>query len=139
MAKDFKALVRLNDWAVDGKRRALAEQLRQLDNLEGRLKALEEEMIREREAATAMPTEAGLTYAAYASHALDRKRALQAQIREQIGAVETAREELRLAYLEFKKYDIAENRRAAMVEAELAKADQAVLDEIGINIHRRKT
>ena len=139
MAKDFKALVRLNDWAVDGKRRALAEQLRQLDNLEGRLKALEEEMIRERDAATAMPTEGGLTYAAYASHALDRKRALQAAIREQIGAVEMAREELRKAYLEFKKYDIAENRRAAMVEAELAKADQAVLDEIGINIHRRKS
>lgn len=139
MAKDFKALVRLNDWAVDGKRRFLAEQLRQLDNLEGRLKALEEEMIREREAATAMPTEGGFTYAAYASHALDRKEALKAAIREQIGAVEMAREELRTAYLEFKKYDIAETRRAALVEAELAKADQAVLDEIGINIHRRKS
>ena len=138
MARDFKTLVRINDWNVDEKRRFLGQQLQQLNNLIGRLNALEEEIVREQELAFSMPTEAGLTYGAYAQAALDRREALQKSIELQENAVEKARETLREAYLELKKYEIAEERRQAAVDAQLAKEEQTELDEIGIMAHVRK-
>lgn len=138
MPRNFKTLVRLNDWEVDQKRRALGEELRQLDNLEGRLKALEEELIREQAKAAEMPTEAGILYGAYAQSVLNRREDLQAKIAEQELAVERARDALAEAYLEFKKYEIAEERRVTAEARALAKEEQTVLDEIGITNYIRK-
>jgi len=138
MAKDLSALVRLNDWEVDQKRRALADELEKLDALEQCLKNLIQEMEHERDAAAAMPTEGGITYAAYASSAMDRRDKLKDAIAEQEGEVAKARENLREAFLEFKKYEITEDRRILKMEQDLAKADQADLDEIGLTIYSRK-
>lgn len=138
MARDFKTLVRINDWAVDQKRRALGEQLRQLENLEGLLEQLRAEIINEQKLATEMPTEAGLTYGAYAVVAIDRRNDLERRIELQERAVAGARDDLREAYLELKKYEIAEERRGDKVAADLAREEQAVLDEIGIVGHVRK-
>lgn len=138
MAKDLSALVRLNDWEVDQKRRALAEELFRLEALELGLSNLLKEMEHEREAATSMPTEGGITYAAYASHAMDRRDALKAAIAEQEGQVAKAREKLREAFLEFKKYEITEDRRILNMERERSKAEQADLDEVGLTIYSRK-
>ena len=138
MARDFKTLVRINDWAVDQKRRALGEQLRQLENLQGLLQQLKDEIVNEQKLATDMPTEAGLTYGAYAIVAIERREDLVRRIDLQERAVAGAREDLRDAYLELKKYEIAEERRGAKVAADLAREEQAVLDEIGIVGHIRK-
>lgn len=138
MAKDLSALVRLNDWEVDQKRRALADELARLEALEQQLRNLIEEMERERLAATATPTEAGLTYAAYASHAMDRRDAIKQAIAQQQANVAKAREVLREAFLEFKKFEITEDRRLMKIEQDLAKAEQAALDEIGLGIFVRK-
>lgn len=138
MARDFKTLVRINDWAVDQKRRALGEQLRQLENLQGLLQQLKDEIVNEQKLATDMPTEAGLTYGAYAVVAIERREDLVRRIDLQERAVNGAREDLRDAYLELKKYEIAEERRGAKVDADLAREEQAVLDEIGIIGHTRK-
>lgn len=138
MARDFKTLVRINDWAVDQKRRALGEQLRQLENLQGLLQQLKDEIVNEQKLATDMPTEAGLTYGAYAVVAIERRDDLVRRIDLQERAVAGAREDLRDAYLELKKYEIAEERRGAKIAADLAREEQAVLDEIGIVGHIRK-
>ncbi|MBO6787372.1 MAG: flagellar FliJ family protein [Rhodospirillales bacterium] len=138
MAKDFKALVRLNDWEVDQKRRILAEQLRQLENLIGLLEALEEEIKTEQAQAANMPTEGGILYGPYAEHAIRRREDYQRRIVDQESAVEDAREELRVAFLEYKKYEISEDRRVARVEAELARDEQIELDEVGITQFNRK-
>lgn len=136
--KDFKALVRLNDWEVDQKRRELAEQLRQLDNLVGLLEALEQEIKTEQAQAANMPTEGGMLYGNYAEHAIRRREDYQSRIADQEREVEAAREELRLAFLEFKKYEISEDRRVARVESELARDEQLELDEVGITQFNRK-
>ena len=120
------------------KRRMLAEQLRQLENLLGQLQALEQELQTEQELAQAMPTEAGLLYGAYAAHAIERRENILRRIMEQQKAVEEAREDLRDAFLEFKKYEIAEEQRAIKIEAELAREEQAILDEIGLVTYIRK-
>lgn len=136
--RDFKALVRLNDWEVDQKRRELAEQLRQLDNLVGLLEALEQEIKTEQAQAANMPTEGGMLYGPYAEHAIRRREDYQSRIADQEREVEAAREELRLAFLEFKKYEISEDRRVARVESELARDEQLELDEVGITQFNRK-
>lgn len=138
MARDFKTLIKINDWQVDERRRMLADQLRQQAALQDRLAALEQEMAQEQEYAKAMPTEAGLTYAAYAEVAIDRRDNLKKAIIIQAQGVEAARERLREAYLELKKYEVAEERREAELAAERAKVDQAELDEIGIMGYQRK-
>ena len=138
MARNFKTLIKINDWEVDEKRRILADQLRQQALLQDRLSALEQEITQEQEFAQAMPTEAGLTYAAYAEVATERRENLKKAIILQSHGVEAARERLREAYLELKKYEIAEERREAEVAAEFAKQDQAELDELGIVNHQRK-
>jgi len=138
MARDFKTLVRLNDWEVDQKRRSLAEQLRQLENLMGLLHKLEEEVAREQAHAATAPTEGGMFYGAYAEQAIVRREDYQRRIAEQEREVATAREELRLAFLEFKKFEISEERRVARAEAELKREEQHELDEIGITGFNRK-
>ena len=50
----------------------------------------------------------------------------------------SAREEVRLVFLEFKKFEISEERRVAKVDADIARAEQADLDEIGVTKHNRK-
>ncbi len=139
MARDFKALVRLNDWEVDQKRRALGEELRQLDNLESNLSALEAEVVREKALAAEMPTEGGILFGAYAQVARQRREDLERRIVEQLASVEHARDQLSAAYLELKKYEIAEETRVNRIDAEAARAEQADLDEIGITAHNRKS
>jgi len=138
MVRDFKTLVRLNDWEVDQKRRVLAEQLRQLENLIGLLQNLEEEVAREQAHAATAPTEGGIFYGAYAEQAILRRENYQSRIAEQEREVAAAREVLRLAFLEFKKFEISEERRVARADAELAREEQLDLDEIGITGFNRK-
>jgi flagellar export protein FliJ len=137
MARDFKALVRLNDWEVDQKRRYLAEQLRQLENLIGLLENLEQELIREQAHAASMPTEGGMLYGAYAEQTIRRREDYQRRIAEQEQHVSAAREQLRLAFLEFKKFEITEERRVERIEADLSREEQLDLNEIGIMAYNR--
>lgn len=139
MAKDFKALVRLNDWEVDQKRRALAEELRRLENLQALLQRLEEEILAEQEHAKTAPIEGGLTYGAYAEQAIRRRENYRERIAEQQNEVAAAREQLRLAFLEFKKFEITEVRRVAAVAAELNRTEDLDLNEVAITQYNRKT
>ena len=138
MVRDFKALVRLNDWEGDQKRRVLAVELQKLEILFDLLQRLEDEIVHEQEQAATMPTEGGMTYGAYAATAIARREDYQARIQEQEQVVVSSREELRLAFLEFKKFEISEERRMAKVDDDIARAEQADLDEIGVTEHNRK-
>lgn len=138
MAKDLSALVRLNDWQVDQKRRALADELTKLDALELALRTLIQEMDHEQAVAATVPTEGGLTYAAYAVHAMERRDLIKQAIAKQHEIVAKAREDLRDAFLEFKKFEITEDRRVLREDRERAKADQAFLDEVALGMHVRK-
>jgi flagellar export protein FliJ len=138
MARDFKTLVRLNDWEVDQKRRVLADQLRQLDNLIGLLENLEEELKREQAHAASMPTEGGIYYGVYAEQTIRRREDYQRRIAEQEREVAAAREELRIAFLEFKKFEISEERRVSRIEADENREEQLDLNEIGIMAYNRK-
>ena len=53
-------------------------------------------------------------------------------------AVEAAREEVRTAFAELKRYQITHDARLAKLAAEQARKDQAVADETAQQLHRRK-
>ncbi|HEY9567248.1 MAG TPA: flagellar FliJ family protein, partial [Thalassobaculum sp.] len=52
--------------------------------------------------------------------------------------VEAAREEVRTAFAELKRYQITHDARLAKLAAEQARKDQAVMDETAQNLTRRK-
>lgn len=49
-----------------------------------------------------------------------------------------AREELAEAYNELKTFEITQRERDRRAQEERDKKEQAFLDEVGLNIHRRK-
>lgn len=137
MAKDLKNLIRLNEWEVDEKRRKLGELLRLMANLEAQEKALEEELVREQAEAGSSPVEAGLLYGAYAETVIERRERIRDSIEKMESAIEEAREELRLAYLELKKFEVAQENRQRKLAKEAARRETMEYDEIGIEGYRR--
>lgn len=138
MAANIKSLIRLHEWNVDEKRRKLGELLRLQADLEDQLKRLEDEHAREKEAAAADPTGAGLAYANYAKQARQRKDNLEDSIRQMDIVIGHARDELSDAYQELKKFETVEKNRQRRYELEQARREQIMLDEIALNQHRRK-
>lgn len=138
MAKHLKNLIRLNDWQVEEKQRALGELLTAVAALETKRRQLEEEMVRERKAAAEAPGEIGIYYGNFAKAALTRRRALEKAIAEGEAEVAAARDRLREAYRELKKYEVAQAHRDAREAAERDHREQLFLDEIGIQAFVRK-
>ncbi len=138
MAKHLKNLIRLNDWQVEEKQRALGELLSAVAKLEAKRRQLEEEMVRERKAAAEAPGEIGIYYGNFAKAALARRRALEKAIAEGEVEVAAARDRLREAYRELKKYEVAQAQRDAREAAERDHREQLFLDEIGIQAFVRK-
>ncbi len=138
MAKGLHNLIRLGEWQVDEKRRALGELLTMVGEMETTLRNLEAELISEQAAASAMPVEAGLIYGNYATAAIRRREDINRRIAEVEEKITEAREELRLAYLDLKKYEIAQRQRDERAALELERLEQATLDELGLQGHLRK-
>lgn len=137
MAKDLHNLIRLNEWEVDEKRRKLGELLRLMANLEAQAKALEEELVREQAQAADQPVEGGILYGAYAENVIDRRERIKESMDQMEVAIEEAREELRVAYLELKKYEVAQENRDRRMAREAARRETMEYDEIGIETFRR--
>ncbi len=138
MAKDLQNLIQIHEWEVDEKRRKLGELLRLLDNLEAQAQALEEELVREQRIAQESPDEAGVLYGNYAGTVIDRRERIAQSIAQMEHSIELAREELREAYVELKKYEIAQENREKRALLERNKREQAELDEVGLQSYVRK-
>ncbi len=138
MAKDLKAVIRLHEWEVDEKRRKLGELLRLSESLEDQAQRLEEELVREQQTAKESPEEAGLLYGNYAEAVIDRRRRIAESITKTEEEIDDSREILREAYLELKKFEVAQENRDKRAALELARKDQAFLDEVGSQSFRSR-
>lgn len=138
MAANIKNLIRLHEWNVDEKRRKLGELLRLQGELEGQMKQLGADLVRQQEAAAADPTLAGITYGAYAEQAIQRRDNLQDSIDQMEFVIGHAQDELSEAYQELKKYETVDRQRQRRYELEQGRREQIMLDEIALNQHRRK-
>lgn len=131
MRSPLKNLIRIHDWQVDERRRHLGDLLRVQDDLREQLRRLEEELKREQELAYENP-ETATFYGAYAEGVIQRRERLAASILKMDAEVAQAREAVRDAYRELKKYEVAEEHRVAMETDERNKREQKTLDEIGL-------
>lgn len=139
MGKHLHNLIRLHDWQLEEKQRALADLLTAVAALEARRRQLEDELVRERKAAAEAPGEIGIYYGNFAKAALAKRRALEAAIAEGEAEVAAARDRLREAYRELKKYEVAQAQRDTRDAAARDHREQLFLDEIGIQAFVRKS
>lgn len=138
MGKDLKPLIRIKTWNVDEKRRALAAILRQEDEVIAAQENLETELRREQQVATQNTEEVGFTYGPYAIAVIGRRAALE-QRREALQVlIAEAQDELAEAYRELKTFEITQANREKREREEENRREQAIMDEIGLNLFRRR-
>ncbi len=138
MARELHSLIRLHKWDVDEKRRKLGELVQLLDTLVDQAHKLEDEVKNEQAVAASSPEEAGFAYGNYAEEAIRRRDRIVASIAKADAEINVARVELSDAYLDLKKYEIAQEMRDKKRTLERDRKEQAALDEIGLQGHRRK-
>ncbi|MCW8835437.1 MAG: flagellar FliJ family protein [Rhodospirillales bacterium] len=139
MAKSLKTLIRLHEWLLDEKRRALGEHMRQLDLLETGARNLESEIVEEKVAAGANPTEGGITYGGYARAAIKRRKHFSDAIATKEGEIDVARDHVIDAFQDVKTFEITQETRDRTEAEERERVERIFLDEIGLENYRRKT
>ena len=135
--KGLKSLIRLADAGLNDKRRALVELERQEDELRRRLDALETEKLQEQQHARTLEFGA-FAYSGYAQGVIERRQRIEAQIAAMQPQLEEARQEVSDAFQELKRYEIALDARRKAEKAAYERKDQIAMDEISLNMHRRK-
>ncbi|MBL96089.1 MAG: hypothetical protein CMF70_12385 [Magnetovibrio sp.] len=138
MTKELKVLIRISKWQID-------QTFRKLRLLEEEVEALREELVelvdqqdREKQITAEKPTEGGLTFGNYTEAVIGRKRAISKEIEDRALRIEEVREELRLIYLEAKKYEIAQENRDSEEKRRIEHLEQTRLDEVGILSYIKK-
>ncbi len=139
MAKSLRSLIRLNEWEVDQRRRKLGALLQSLNSLETAVDDLAAELVREQEQAGQSPAEGGFLYGNYAFAVIARRESLEDAIAEMEVRIAAAREELGEAYRELKKFEVAQEVRDTREAQELAREEQAILDELGLQTYRARS
>lgn len=132
----LNSLVRVHSWALDEKRQKLAELERLADKLRADLAGLEAELAQEQTAAS-RSIEGSIAFPAFVAAALERRKRLRESIANIERACDTAREEVNQAFQEAKKFELARDNAVEKEQQELARRDQATLDELGVDLHRR--
>ncbi|HJO69933.1 MAG TPA: hypothetical protein QF804_09685 [Rhodospirillales bacterium] len=137
MAETLSTLIRLHEWTVDEKRRALGILLNELGALEDAARALEVELVAEQRAAAVEPEMAGFGYGFYALGVILRRERLADSTVQAEAMIETARDELHDAYEELKKFEITDASRRRRETDEADRVERIELDEIGLQGYRR--
>jgi flagellar export protein FliJ len=135
--KPFQSQIRLHKWTVDEAQRQLSELMRLADRLRQDLAYLEAEAVRE-QAAAAQSLEASMTYGAYAERLIERREKLNRSIAEVEGQIEQAREALKDAFAELKKFELAAEAAEERARRKRDAREQTMLDEVALGIFRRQ-
>ncbi len=137
--KDLHNLIRLRKWDVDEKQRALAVLLRHEEAVLERLTALDEEVRGEMAFASKIPVEQRRTLAPFLERCDRMRDQLRAALQEVRLHLARAQEQLGEAYRRLKTFEITQELRDVAEQKEFDRVETIDLNEIGANLHRRKT
>lgn len=137
MAKDLHTLIRLRAFEVDECRRSLGDLLRAEDVLIARQQALEAGYAKEVQFAQENPG-FGQTLGAYIARYAENKDQLLQQRKALDAAIQVARDVLATAYKELKTVELTQENRDLEAQKERNRKEQAFLDELGQDRHRRR-
>ena len=131
------SLVRVHSWALDEKRQKLAGLEDLAAKMHEDLERLEVELNSEQRAATGS-IEGTIAFPAFVAAALERRKKLRESIANLGLAIDAARAEVREAFQEVKKYELARDNHERRGREKVARRGQHEVDELGANMHRRK-
>jgi flagellar export protein FliJ len=131
------SLVRVHTWELNEKRQKLAGLEELSDKIRQDVENLEAQLQHEQSAA-AGSIEGTIAFPAFVAAALERRKKLRVSIANLDLAIEAAREEVREVFQEVKKYELARDNHEKRERERIAKREQIELDELGVNLHRRK-
>ena len=130
-------LVRLHRWNLDEKRQKLADLERLRERLMGNIASIGSELQREKEAA-ARSEVTSISLPAYIRSSLERQKKIEESIEEIDRSIAAARDEITVAFQEFKKYETAHGNHQRREAEKRSKREQQAADETSLEIHRRQ-
>jgi flagellar export protein FliJ len=136
--KYLHSLIRLRKWDVDEKQRLLAVVLQQEEAVLGRQAALEAEIAHEIAYAAQLPADQRSTLAAYLKRCDENRAKLAAVLQEIRTHIAHAQNELAEAYRRLKTFEVTQEQRDAEALAEERRLETIELNELGLELHRRK-
>ncbi len=135
--KALKSLVRLHRLRLDEKRKFLGELESRRADLLRRRDDLRDELRAEKAAALAS-LDAGSTFPAYLT-AFEARRDRAASLLVEIGRrIVAARDGLAESFRDLKQHEMVLANRMERVRKEAARRERIELDDLGIDMHRRK-
>ncbi len=136
---DLNGLIRLRKYRVEEKQKALAEIFRQAELLETRKRILLADVDREQALAEESgDVDAMVAYAAYAARVYTELKKLDFLISKMEPRIIKAQDEMREAFSEQKKAEIIQEQREKEEAEKIAKKENSNLDDIGVEVFRRK-
>ena len=137
--KDLHTLIRLRKWEVDERQRALAVLLRQEEGVIEKQKELAAELAREIAFASQLPADQRSTLSGFLKRCEHFRAALDAALADIRSRIVAAQDHLGDAYRRLKTFEVTQDQRDAVEEREEARLETLELNEIGLNLHRRKS
>ena len=136
--KGLKTLIRLAGVNVDEKRRILTALQSREDGIQAALEAAEKQLIEEQRIAAEDATGVGFLYGAYANAFIDQRAKFHSMLASIRAEIEKARDDLSEAFREQKTYELTQKNREKKAREEADLKEQTFLDEIGLNLYRRR-
>lgn len=136
--KRLTGLIRLHKWKLEEKLRDLRELERLHDKLQLQATNLKEELVRER-AVAKESREASYAFGHYMESVIDQQRKLKESVYEVISQIQDLEGSVAETYRELKKYELTETNRLQRQKRDTLRREQIELDEIALNVHRRRT
>jgi flagellar export protein FliJ len=136
--KDLHTLIRLRKWDVDEKQRVLATLLRQEEGVIAKQAELEAEVKAEMAFAGQLPADQRGTLTGYLKRCEGFRAALDAALRDIRNRIAVAQDHLAEAFRRLKTFEVTQDQRDVAEAKEEARLETIMLDEIGLNLHRRK-
>ncbi len=135
--RTLSTLIKMHRHALDEKRRALTDLENLRADLIGQRDKLDADLVREQD--VAKQTESGaFAYAGFHQGYLQRRDRLMVSLAELETRIAAAQEEVSIAYQDVKRHEIALAARQRKQREDEDRRAQNTLDEISLDMHRRR-
>ncbi|WP_321394058.1 flagellar FliJ family protein [Emcibacter sp.] len=136
MTKGIDGMIRLHKWQLDEKRRQLTELETMRDDLLARKEQLAQQLVSEQEKVSNSQI-IDISYANFATAIAQRQEKLMESMAEIEASIEDMKDQVSESFKELKKYEVVEQRERERQVAKENRRQQADLDELSIQMHRR--
>ena len=135
--KGMTGMIRLHKWQLDEKRRDMVGLEKMREGLRQNLTDLQDELIAEQQNMSRSPV-VSITYGEYAQNVMRRRTNFENSIAEIEASIEDMKDQVAAAFIDLKKYEVVEQRKRDREIKERDYRTQNTLDELAINMYRRR-